>query len=139
MVENENEDVSVGISVPVAAAAGSFFGLGGVLMKKTMTMVELSTGQIFNPLVWGHWSLLFSSLLFWGLVIFTVSGLVMWIWALNVGRVTIVGPIVGGFIVFVPVICGLFGFIIEPEPFSLKKAIGIITITVGSMGLARRG
>lgn len=124
--------------VLLAVAAGSFYGLGGVFLKKTMTLIETSTSQAFNPLVWGHWNILFTSLTFWATAILFLSGIVLWVWALHKGRVTIIGPIGGGFIVLIPVICGLFGVIIQEEPMFWKKAIGIITITIGSMGLARR-
>lgn len=137
--EDSQEEISTALEVPLAILAGSFFGLGGVYLKKTMGLIESALNQSFNPISWGHWNIMFSSLVFWAAAILTITGIALWVVALHEGRVTIVGPIVGGFIVFVPVICGLFGIIIEEEPFSLKKAIGILTITIGSMGLSRKG
>ncbi len=137
--EEDQEDVSIGLEVPLAVLAGSFFGLGGVYLKKTMGLIDTALNQAFNPVSLGHWNIILSSVVFWLAAILTLTGIGLWVVALHEGRVTIVGPIVGGFIVFLPVICGLFGIIIEKEPFSLKKAIGILTITIGSMGLARKG
>ncbi len=136
--EDNQEEIPIGLEVPLAVLAGSFFGLGGVYLKKTMGLIETALNQSFNPISLGHWNIMFSSLIFWVAAILTFTGIALWVVALHEGRVTIVGPIVGGFIVFLPVICGLLGIIIEKEPFSLKKAIGILTITIGSMGLARK-
>lgn len=136
--EDDQEEIPIGLEVPLAVLAGSFFGLGGVYLKKTMGLIETVLNQSFNPISLGHWNIMFSSLVFWVAAILTITGIALWVVALHEGRVTIVGPIVGGFIVFIPVICGLFGIIIEEEPFSLKKAIGILAITIGSMGLARK-
>ncbi len=139
MEKENNQRKSLALEVPLACLAGIFFGLGqGVLLKRIMDVVALETGQAFNPTLWSHWSFILSSSMFWAAIISLLIGIVLWVVALHIGRVSIVGPVVGGFIVFIPVIFGLTGIIIEPEPFSVEKAIGIVTITIGSMGLARK-
>lgn len=137
--EKENQKVfSIGLEVPLSVLAGSFFGFGSVFLKKAMSSINNGLGLIFNPLSWAHWNFMISSIVFWISLILIMTGLGFWVLALHKGKVSIVGPIVGGFVVFAAVISGMFGIVIDQEPFSLKKAIGILAITIGSMGLARK-
>ncbi len=123
------------MEVPLAAIGGALYGLFGVYLKKTMELI----GEGFNPTSGAHWGTILSSGVFWLAVVVGILGLVAWIAGLHIGRVSIVGPIVGGFIVFVPVVCGFLGIIIPQEEITTKKVIGILAITAGSMGLAAKG
>lgn len=136
MSNEEDQEGSIGLEVPLASIGGALYGLFGVYLKKTMGLIE---GGNFNPASGAHWGTILSSSVFWIAVIVGILGLVAWVVGLHVGRVSIVGPIVGGFMVFVPVICGFFGIIIPQEEITTKKVIGILAITVGSMGLAAKG
>ncbi len=128
--EEEQEDDSIGIEIPLAAAAGVLYGIGAIFLKQATG----TTGG-FNIFSGGQWTTLLGSPAFLGVIIANALGLLVWFWALSEGRVAVVGPFMSGFMVLIPVIVGLAYF---GESLSIMKGVGILAITVGGMALSGR-
>lgn len=134
--EEEQEDDSIGIEIPLAGAAGVLFGIGAIFLEQAT-----GTTGTFNIFAGGEWTTLLGTPAFWGVIIANAIGLVVWFWALSEGRVAVVGPFMSGFMVMIPVIVAIVYFGESLNPLKLKgqlKLIGIITITAGGMILSGR-
>lgn len=128
--EGKQEENSIGIEIPLSAAAGVLYGIGAIFLKQVTESFE-----IFNILSLEQWSTLLGTPAIWGVIIAMGLGLLVWFWALSIGRVAVVGPFMSGFMVIVPVIAGLTYF---EEDWTWLKGVGILAITVGGMILSGR-
>ncbi len=134
--EEEQEDSSIGIEIPLAAVAGLLFGIGAIFLERATQIVGT-----FDVFAWSQWMALLGTPATWGVIIANSIGIVVWFWALTEGRVAVVGPFMSGFMVLVPVIVGIVYFGEFLNLFEIKgqlKLVGIIAITVGGMILSGR-
>lgn len=121
---------STRLAILLAVTAGILFGFRAVFMKsitQTIGVFDLLSGE--------NWATFLNSLSFMAIMVSQTGGIIALAGALRIGRVSIVGPVTMGFVLFVPVVLGLTYF---GETLNLCKAIGILMISVGSIGLAKR-
>lgn len=116
--------------IPLGAISGIFFGLGAVLMKMAVSKVGY-----LGLFTWGEWIALIKSLPFWLMLVTNLLGLFFWFWALSRRRVSVVGPLMAGFMILIPIIVGITYF---GESLSLMKIGGILILTTSSVLLMRK-
>lgn len=116
--------------VLTAILAGSLFGCGAIFMK----LATAGIGSL-TLLSAADWISLLTNRYFWLLLLVNFAGLLAWLKSLQEGKVTIVGPIVGGFIISVTVFSGITFF---GETLTPMRCVGIIAIMAGALGLSRR-
>lgn len=121
---------STRVAILLAVTAGVLFGFRAVFIESITQTIG-----VFDLLSPEDWVVFLKSLSFVAIMVSQTGGIIALVGALRTGRVSIVGPVTMGFVLFVPVLLGLTYF---GESLDLFKAIGILMIGVGSIGLAKR-